>query len=263
MSFLFLALLAGLGVALIAAPLGAFVVWQRLAYFGDTLAHASLLGIALGLVLSINVQIAIIFGCLMVAVILMLLQQQKMIPADTLLGIISHSALAIGLILVSLFDTSRLDLTSYLLGDILTTTPNDLISIAVVGVLTLFLVWRFWRELLSVTVNEALAQVEGIPVQKIRLLLMFLLAVTIAVAIKIVGVLLITALLIIPAATARCLSNTPEKMVVLSGSFGCLAVVGGLSLSLFGDTPAGPSIVASASVVFALVLVLKRKSLAL
>lgn len=258
MDFLLLALLAGIGVALISAPLGAFIVWQRLAYFGDTLAHSALLGVAFGLLLSVSIQAAIIVSCLVVAILLTLWQTQRQLPTDTLLGIISHSALAIGLILVSVFDTGRLDLTQYLLGDILSTNLNDLLAVLLVVLTVGLLVWRFWQPLLAITVNEAMAQVEGVAVKRIRLLLLFLLALTIAVAINIVGVLLITALLIIPAASARYLSRTPEQMVLYAALIGCLSVVGGLSSSFLWDTPAGPSIVASASLLFLLALLFTR-----
>lgn len=258
MDFLLLALLAGCGVALIAAPLGSFIVWQRLAYFGDTLAHSALLGVAFGLLLSISIQAAIIASCLLVAILLTLWQTQRQLPTDTLLGIISHSSLAFGLILVSVFDTGRLDLTQYLLGDILSVSLSDLYIILLVATIIGCLVWCFWKPLLAITVNEAMASVEGVPVKRVKLLLLFMLALTIAVAIKIVGVLLITALLIIPAASARYLSRTPEQMVLCAAFFGCLAVSGGLAASFFWDTPAGPSIVASASLLFLFTLCFKR-----
>ncbi len=259
MEFLLLALIAGLGVALIAAPLGSFVVWQRLAYFGDTLAHSSLLGVAFSLLFSIGIQAAITTSCLIVAIVLLLWQSQRQLPTDTLLGIISHSSLALGLILVSLFDTGRVDLTQYLLGDILSTTRNDIFMVLSVAITVGILIWRFWKPLLAITVNESLAQVEGIPVKRTKLILMFMLAITIAVAIKIVGILLITALLIIPAAGARYLSRTPEQMVLFAAMLGCLAVCGGLASSFFWDTPAGPSIVAVSSLLFLFALSLRKR----
>lgn len=252
--FLLVALAAGLGVAMIAAPLGSFIVWQRLAYFGDTLAHASLLGVAFGLLLTVNIQLAIMLSSLGIALFLVFWQNQKQLPSDTFLGILSHSTLALGLVLVSTFDSGRLDLTAYLLGDLLATTIEDVIVIYSLLVVVAFLVWRYWHGLLSMIVSEPLAHVEGVPIKKMRFLLIFLLALTIAVAIKIVGVLLITSLLIIPAAAARYLSNTPEKMVFFAGIIGGLSVVGGLSSSLLWDTPAGPSIVVCASLFFLLSL---------
>ena len=250
--FLLLALAAGLGVAIIAAPLGSFIVWQRLAYFGDTLAHASLLGVAFGLLLTVNIQVAIIVCSLIIALLLVFWQNQKHLPTDTLLGILSHSTLALGLVLISVFDTGRLDLTAYLLGDLLSTTINDVIIIYGLVIIVGLSIWRYWQSLLSLIVNEPLALVEGVPVKKMRFLLFILLALTIAVAIKIVGVLLITALLIIPAAGARYLASSPEKMVFYAGIIGCVSIVGGLGSSLLWDTPAGPAIVVCSSLLFLL-----------
>ena len=260
MTFLWLALLAGLGVALLAAPLGAFMVWQRLAYFGDTLAHSALLGVAFSLLLAVNTQLAIGFACLLVALLLTLWQRHQSLATDTLLGIISHSSLALGLILVSLFDQGRLDLSSYLLGDILSTTATEVIVIWCVALASGLLIWRYWQPLLAVTIDPAMAQVEGVPVTRMRLLLLVLLALAIAVAIKIVGVLLITALLIIPAAAASFRSASPELMVVLAAVFGCCAVGLGLALSFYVDTPAGPSIVAAASGIFVVAFGFRKKS---
>jgi zinc transport system permease protein len=248
--FLLLALIAGIGIALIAAPLGAFIVWQRLAYFGDTLAHASLLGVAFGLLLTVNIQLTIVACSLLIAVLLVFWQHQKKLPSDTLLGILSHSTLALGLVLVSVFDSGRVDLSAYLLGDLLSTNIEDVITTYILLLIVGASVWRYWQPLLSMIVNEPLAIVEGVPVKKMRFLFICLLALTIAMAIKMVGVLLITALLIIPAAAARYLSSSPERMVFWAGVLGCLSVMGGLYSSLLWDTPAGPSIVVCSSILF-------------
>lgn len=248
--FLLLALAAGIGIALLAAPLGVFIVWQRMAYFGDTLAHASLLGVALGLLLAINIELAVVLCCLFIALVLVYWQQQQQLPSDTLLGILSHSTLALGLVLVSVFDSGRLDLSAYLLGDLLSTDRTDVVLVYVLlAVVTVVIGW-YWQSLLSMVVNEVLAKVEGVPVKRLRLIFIGLLALAIALAIKMVGVLLITALLIIPAAAARYLSDSPEKMVLWSATIGSLSVVGGLLSSLLWDTPAGPSIVVCSSVLF-------------
>jgi zinc transport system permease protein len=258
--FLLYALLSGLGVALVSGPLGSFAVWRRMAYFGDTLAHSALLGVTFGFLLEINLNIAVASGCLLLALILVALQQNRFLATDTLLGILSHSTLALGLITVSLFSESRVDLLSYLFGDILSANRTDaatiwLISLTVIGLL----VW-LWRPLLAITVHEELAQVEGVPVTAVRTALMLLMALIIAIAMKVVGVLLITALLIIPAAASRRLTSTPEKMALLASLLGCVAVGAGLAASFLWDTPAGPSIVLSATLVF--ILTLAKKQLA-
>ena len=256
--FLILALIAGIGIALIAAPLGAFIVWQRMAYFGDTLAHASLLGVAFGLLLSVNIQLAVMLCCLLIAVLLIFWQQQKTLPSDTLLGILSHSTLALGLVLVSVFDSGQLDLSAYLLGDLLSTNRFDVMVVYVLLIVVSTCIWRYWQPLLSMVVNEPLATVEGVPVKKMRLLFICLLAITISLAIKMVGVLLITALLIIPAAAARYLADSPEKMVLWAALGGSLSVAGGLTSSLLWDTPAGPSIVVCSSGLFIITLSCRR-----
>jgi zinc transport system permease protein len=256
--FLIYAVLAGLAVALVAGPLGSFAVWRRMAYFGDTLAHSALLGITFGLLLGVNLNLAVALGCLLLALILVAMQHNRFLATDTLLGILSHSTLALGLVCVSLFSGTRIDLMAYLFGDILSVTPVDLLSIWLVTLAVMAaLVW-LWRPLLAITVHEELAQVEGIPVNKVRTALMLLMALVIAIAMKVVGVLLITALLIIPAAASRRLTHTPEAMAVGASLIGALAVVLGLYASYRWDSPAGPSIVLAATGLFVVTLTRKQ-----
>lgn len=258
--FLLNALLAGLVLAMVAGPLGAFVVWRRMAYFGETLSHAALLGIALALLLDISPMLAVLATCILLAVLLVTLQQRQPLAADTLLGILAHSTLSLGLVMLSFMRDVRVDLMGYLFGDLLAVSQQDLLWIVPGSLLVLILLVLLWRPLLAVTVHEELAQVEGLPVTTIRLALMLLVAVVIAVAMKVVGVLLITALLIIPAATAQRYARTPEQMAVGAGLLGMLSVCGGLALSWFQDTPAGPSIVVSAAALFLLGLALPGRS---
>ncbi len=252
--FIVLALAAGCLVALMAGPLGSFAVWRRMAYFGDTLAHSALTGVAFGLILSVNINIAVTVFCLLLALLLVLLQHNRSIATDTLLGILSHSMLALGLIVVSVFSDGRVDLYGYLFGDLLSVTGDDLITIGITAAIVLPMIVWLWRPLISITVHEELAQVEGVPVTWVRTALMLMMALLIAVAMKVVGVLLITALLIIPSAASRRLVNTPEQMAVSASAIGMLAIAGGLASSFYWDTPAGPSAVLCASIVFALSL---------
>lgn len=252
--FLLYALLAGIAVALVAGPLGAFAVWRRMAYFGDTLAHSSLLGITFGLLLGVNLNIAVALGCLLLALILVAMQQNRFLATDTLLGILSHSTLALGLVCVSLFSRTRIDLLAYLFGDILSVNGTDVISMWIIALAVIAALAWLWRPLLAITVHEELAQVEGIPVNKVRTALMLLMALVIAIAMKVVGVLLITALLIIPAAASRRITHTPEQMAIVAGLLGCVAVSVGLFASYFWDSPAGPSIVLAATLLFILTL---------
>lgn len=252
--FLLYALLSGLGVTLVSGPLGALVVWRRMAYFGDTLAHSALMGVTFGLLLNINLNLAVAIGCLLLALILVALQHNRLLATDTLLGILSHSTLALGLVMVSLFTNSRIDLLGYLFGDILAAGPGDVITIWIISVLVSALLVLLWRPLLAITVHEDLAQVEGVPVATVRTALMLLMALVIAIAMKVVGVLLITALLIIPAAASRRLTHSPEAMALLASLLGALSVALGLGASFIWDSPAGPSIVLGATALFVLSL---------
>ncbi|KPY66942.1 Zinc transporter [Pseudomonas syringae pv. syringae] len=258
--FLLYALLAGVALAVVAGPLGSFVVWRRMAYFGDTLSHAALLGVALGFLLDISPTIAVTVGCLLLAVLLVTLQQRQPLGSDTLLGILAPSTLSLGLVVLSFMHEVRIDLMAYLFGDLLAISPADLGWILGGSTLVLVLIVALWRPLLAMTVHEELARVEGLPVATLRMTLMLLIAVVIAVAMKIVGVLLITSLLIIPAAAAQRHARSPEQMALGASLLGVIAVCAGLSLSWFKDTPAGPSIVVSAAALFLLSFVLPRRA---
>lgn len=256
--FLLLALAGGIGIAAVAGPLGAFVVWRRMAYFGDTLAHSALLGIALGFLFQINLNLAVVACCVLLSLILVALQRQHLVATDTLLGIMAHSSLSLGLVAIALLDNVRIDLMQYLFGDLLAIAPADLIWIYGGGAIVLLVTWRLWNQLLAITINEELAQVEGVNTLGVKLALMLLIATVIAVAMKLVGILLITSLLIIPAAAARRISSTPEQMAVFASLLGMVAVVAGLSASWFWDTPAGPSVVVAALVEFLLLYAAPR-----
>ena len=250
----------GMLLALAAGPLGSFVVWRRMSYFGDTLAHASLLGVAFGLLLNINPYYAVIAITLLLALLLVLLEHRQHLAVDTLLGIMAHSSLSLGLVVVSLMSNIRVDLMAYLFGDLLSVTPQDLWLIgAGVAVVVTILLWQ-WRALLSMTISPELAQVDGVNLQRCRLLLMLVTALTIGVAMKFVGALIITSLLIIPAATARRFARSPEQMAGYAILCGMLAVTGGMLFSANYDTPAGPSVVLCAAALFVLSMMKKTAS---
>ncbi|MGC9456077.1 MAG: zinc ABC transporter permease subunit ZnuB [Halothiobacillaceae bacterium] len=258
--FLWRALLGGLGVVLIAGPLGCFVVWRRMAYFGATLAHAGLLGVGLGFLLSIAPMLSVALVSVATALLLLLLEKRGDLASDTILGILAHGTLAIGLIVVSFLESARVDLFGYLFGDILALSNADLLVVLATDIVVLALLFRLWPTLLSITLSEDMARAEGLPVERSLLLFTLLLAVTIAVAMKLVGVLLITSLLIIPAAAARRLASSPEQMAAGAVGVGMLSVAGGLGLSWYHDTPTGPSIVVAALALFLLSLALPRRS---
>lgn len=248
--FMMRATLAGIGVALAAAPLGCFVVWRRMAYFGDATAHAAILGVALSLALSISVFAGAMVVALLMALTVNLLTGRGY-AMDTLLGVLAHSALAFGLVAVSFIAGIRIDLMAYLFGDILAVSRMDLGVIWGGAVLVVALIgWR-WSALLTATLNEDLAYASGIDPKREQLVLTLALAITVAVAIKVVGVLLIAAMLIIPAAAARPMSRTPESMALVAAGIGSVSALVGLRAAYIFDTPAGPSIVCVAALIFA------------
>jgi len=258
--FLLRALLGGFGVALIAGPFGSFVVWRRLAYFGDTLAHSALLGVAFGFLLEINLTLGTLIICQVLAVLLFVSQKQRVLSGDTLLGILSHGALSLGLVALAFMEDVRVDLVAYLFGDILAIGRADLGWIFGGGGLALIGLLILWKPLLAITVHEDLARVEGIAVDRINWTFLALIALTVAVMMKVVGLLLVTSLLIIPAATARRFAGNPEIMAVAASLLGCVAVGGGLTGSFYWDTPAGPSIVVSACLIFTVSLLLPKRT---
>ena len=247
--FMLRATLAGLAVAIATGPLGCFVVWRRMAYFGDATAHAAILGVALALGFQISIFIGTMVVALMMAMIVATLAGRGW-AMDTTLGVLAHSALAFGLVAVSFLPAVRVDLSAYLFGDILAVSRFDLAVITAGSGLVLGLIlWR-WSALLTATLNEDLAHAAGLNPARERMVLTLALAVVVAVALKIVGALLIAALLIIPAAAARNLARSPEAMALGAVVIGCVSVWGGLQLSLAQDTPSGPSIVVVAAMIF-------------
>ena len=259
-SFIWYALAAGLALALVVGPLGSVVVWRRMAYFGDTLAHAALLGVALAVAAEQLPMAGVSIIGVLIAVLLFWLEKQRDLSTDTLLGILSHSALALGLIVLSVIQSQgfNINLMSYLFGDLLAVDPSDLVLMYGTVVVILLVFSQILSPLISMSVNEELARVDGVAVEKVRFVFMILLALVIAIALKVVGILLITALLIIPAATARLYSKSPRQMVLMSVLMAIVAVVLGLYSSLNWDFPAGPSIVVSSSLLFFLSRIFSR-----
>lgn len=247
------AFLGGVGVAIAAGPIGAFLVWRRMAFFGETLAHSSLLGVALGLVIGFDVTVGIVAAAVAMALLLGLAERRRHIAGDTLLSVLAHGALAVGLVAMAFAGGQRVDLVAFLFGDILSVGRADLYWIWGGGLAILAILAAIWRPLLSLTVQPEIARVEGVPVVGVRVAFMVLVALMIAVALKLVGLLLITALLIVPAAAARRFSATPETMALSAAMIGVVSVGLGLGGSFAWDTPTGPSIVVAALAIFAAV----------
>jgi zinc transport system permease protein len=253
-------LAAGLLLAVSAGPLGSFVVWRRMAFFGDTLAHGALLGVTFGVLTDLNPTLALVLGSVALALVLLPLQLASRLSADTLLGIVSHGTLAIGLVALSLTDGVRVDLMGYLFGDLLAINEDHVLWLIASTVLTLTVLIVFWDSILAVTVSPELAKIEGRPVLLLDLVLIMLLALTVALAMKVVGILLISALLIMPPAAAHALSRGPRRMAAIASVIGIVSVVVGMWSSFHWDTPAGPSIVVTAMLLFVASLLVPRRN---
>ena len=261
--FFIRALVAGIGVAIVTGPLGCFVVWRRLSYFGDTLAHSALLGVTMAYSFQFNIAISVFLISSLIALILIKLQKRTNIPGDALLGLLAHSSLAVGLVVIGFLTFIRFDIMGLLFGDILAVNVTDLLIIWFGGGLILLVLKIIWKPLFASTVNYELAEAEGLNPDRAKAIFTILMAALIAISIKMVGLLLITGMLIIPAAMARNLSDSPFKMVLFSIIGGLLSVLIGLFSSLEFNTPSGPSIIAAALFLFILSLFRIKQSIQL
>lgn len=241
--FVLKALCASAGLAIVAAPLGCVVVWRRMAYVGETLAQASLLGVALGLALDINLTLAVVIAAVLAAGVLIGLSRQRVLALDSVLGVLHHAALALAVIAILLLKGPSIDLMSYLFGDVFAVSNSDLAWVFAGGAVVMAVTAWLWDSLLRLSLHEDLATAEGIAPQRTRAVFDILLAVTIAVAMKIVGILLVMAFLVLPAVAARPLAQTPAGMAVIAAGIGVISSIGGLYLSLTTDAPGGPAIV--------------------
>ena len=248
--FFIRALIAGIGVAIVTGPLGCFVIWRRLAYFGDTLSHSALLGVTLAFSLSINISLSVFLVSGIVALLLLSLQKRTKLPGDALLGLLAHSSIAVGLVIIGFLTFIRFDIMGLLFGDILSVTTNDILIIWLGGSIILIILFFIWKSLFAATVNYDLAAAEGMKPDRSNVIFTLLLAGVIAISIKMIGVLLITGLLLIPPALARNLSNNPRQMVVLSIIGGIISVLLGLFGSLEFNTASGPTIIVAALILF-------------
>ena len=254
------ALIAGIGIAIVTGPLGCLVIWRRLSYFGDTLAHSALLGVTLAYAFSFNISLSVFIISGTVALLLISLQKRTKLAGDSLLGLLAHSSLAIGLVLIGFLTSIRFDLMGLLFGDILAVTTQDILIIWFGGLIILGILFYIWKSIFAATVNYDLAAAEGMKPDLSNFIFTILLAGVIAISIKMIGALLITGLLLIQAASARSLSNNPFQMVILSILVGITSVITGLFGSLELNTASGPSIVVAALVLFILSISFNRST---
>lgn len=257
--FLFRAFVAGIGLAIITGPLGCFVVWRRLSYFGDTLSHSALLGVVIAYALSFNIVLSVFVISGIISLSLLYLQKKTNLPNDALLGLLAHSVLAIGLVLLGLLSFIRIDLMGLLFGDILSVNFKDILIVWIGGFFVLMILIYIWRPLFAGTVNLELAKAEGLNPELANAIFTLLIAAVIAISIKIVGILLITGLLIIPASASRNLSSNPIQMAIISSIIGILSIVSGLYTSITWNTSTGPTILSLALGIFIITLLPWKK----
>lgn len=248
--FFIRAILAAIGIAIMAGPVGCFVIWQRLSYFGDTMAHSALLGVSIAFLFNINISLSVFITAMIIAAMLLLLQRHEKISNDSILGILAHSTLAIGMLIVGFMSWVRIDLMSYLFGDILAASKTDLLLIWLGCAFIVLVMIKIWRQLLNFTINSDIAICEQKNAKYIKYIFMLLLALMIAIAMKLVGILLITAMLIIPAATAQRFASSPARMAIISSTIGVTASITGLISSYYYDTRSGASIVVALFTIF-------------
>jgi zinc transport system permease protein len=256
--FLVRSVIAGLIMVTIAAPMGCLMVWQRLAFLSDTLGHAAVMGVGLGLMLEVNPIFGVLAVALLIVFALSRVTRFDTALSETTLAIISHTGLAGGIILVGLLPAQSVNLEAILFGDLLATTTADLVRLLVTTVLLLLVLRHYWRSFVAVSVSREIAQAEGIEVRKIQLLMYIMIALLVAVMMKVMGVLLIAAMLVIPTSAARLFSRSPEQMVLISGLYGLGALAGGITTSFQFDWQTGPAIVVSATVLLLITLGITR-----
>lgn len=256
--FVLYALIGGGLFSLLAGPVGALVIWNRWAFLGDALSHAALSGVSLALLLNLSPRLGMVLVGGLVALLLVFGPRWRGLTPSTLLAIVSHGGLALGLVLFYLLDTKTFNIMNFLLGDILTLTAQDCWGIALVGVGILGILGFLWKSFLSLSLDPDFGAVLGQRVVFHRLLLTGIVTVLVAYGVSLVGVMLATSLLVLPAAAARPLARNPLVMALLACVVGCFSVLFGVGVSLYGDIPAGPAIVLAAVCFFLVSSVLKR-----
>ncbi|MGB0934658.1 MAG: metal ABC transporter permease [Alphaproteobacteria bacterium] len=254
--FIVNALLAGCGISLMTGPLGSLIVWRRMAFFGDTLAHSAILGIAFSLLMKVDTYIGLIVVPSLTALLLAWSQSNKLLSSDTWLAIAAHGTMAIGIVMIYMVPSANVNISEVLFGDILTVSQTDLMRIGIIAILVLLGLWSTWKAQLAITVDEDLAAASNISVKRTRLVFMLLMALMVGVAIQIIGVLLLTALMVIPSAAARLFSRTPEQMIFCGIGISILSIFAGVFTSLQVDTPTSPTIVVATLIIFALLSLL-------
>ncbi len=259
LQFMQRALIAGTLMGLTLSLLGVFVVLRKSAFFGDAVAHFAFAGIAVGFLLAVNPLLAAVVVSLILALGMGYIQSQAPRQSlDTIIGIFFSGAAALGIFIIGLLEGYRVDLFQFLFGDIIAVSRVDMVVAAAITIVVIGLLLAIWRELFKVTFNREIAFISGVRVSLLDYVFLGLLAAVTAMSIKIVGIILVPALLVIPAATAKNISQNFRQMVFYSGLFGVLSVIGGLVGSFYLNTASGATIVLLSILFFVLTLVMRR-----
>ncbi|HWA32178.1 MAG TPA: metal ABC transporter permease [Candidatus Paceibacterota bacterium] len=251
---------AGLIVAVIAPLIGIFLVLRRYSLIADTLAHVSLGGIALGLLLSWNPVITALGTTVLASLGIEKLRISKKVYGESALALFLSGSLALAIVILSLSHGLNSNLFNYLFGSIVTVTQNDVHTICILAVVVIVLLACFYKELVYVTFDEESARVSGIPTRMVNTVLIILAALTVSLSIPIVGVLLIAALIVIPVVTALQLRKSFSQTIIYAEIFSIFSVIAGIISSFYLNTSTGGTIVLFALFLFAIILILKRKS---
>jgi zinc transport system permease protein len=249
------AILVGLILGVLLAVIGVLVVLRRMSFFADAIGHSALTGIAIGLLLNINPFMAAIVFSILLAGLIAYVRQKSELHFDTLLGVFFPAAVALGVILIQLTPGFQTDLISFLFGDILTVSPLDVGLSGGLAIIVLTLLLYTGKALLTIAFDASLAKSQGIAVAAYELLFLLMLASVIALSIKLVGVILVTAMLVIPAASAHNMARSLGTMFGLSVAFSVLAVLFGMIASAILSVPSGPTIVLASAMLFTLTFV--------
>jgi zinc transport system permease protein len=248
--FLINALIGGFGIAALAGLLGSFVLWKNMSYFGDALSHSALLGITIGILLNFNLTFSVIV--IAAAFAFAFTHNSSRYSSDTTLGVLSYSALSLAILLTS-YSKIKIDLIGYLFGDILAIDITDIYYLVLCAVVASSWIYYNWDRLILLALSEELLKADGVNTKRLKLGFSLILALFIAISFKIVGILLITAMLIIPSATSLIISRSPLQMVVFSIIIGCVSVVMGITAAIQFDFPTGPSIILSSLMCFLII----------
>ena len=256
-SFMQRALIASVMVGILCPFVGNFVVLRRMSFFSDAISHAAFAGIAAGILLGIDLSLSSLAVAIIIAFVVAFLSEKTALSHDTIIGIAFSGAIAIGMLIIGMLEGYRTDVFTFLFGDILSITRKDLLLIFIIGTLTIITLLTFLKPFLQITFNRELAKVEGINVRFFEYLLFSIIAIVVTISLKIIGIILVTSLLIIPAAAAKNLASSMKRLFILSCFFGVISGIVGLAGSVYLNTASGPTIVLISIALFFLTM-LKR-----